>query len=304
MSPAMSIQYMQRKDIDDDKWNKRIENSVNGLLYGYTYYLDHMSDNWDALVLGDYEALMPLPWRKKYGIRYIYQPFLCAQLGVFGEKAGQDLSNSFIENIPSHFRLAEIPMNSLNGLPRNCHLRKNYLLDLSKSYDAISQNYNENTARNIRRSSQSGGTAAKNCDVEQVIALAIGQMRTGNREISQNVQRFRKLFSLLQGRNSAMTYCIRSGDNNILSSAVFFFSHNRAYYILVGNHPDGRELGSSHALIDAFIQDQAGKQIFLDFEGSDIPSLAFFYSGFGAVVENYAALKLNRLPFLLRWMKK
>lgn len=42
--------------------------------------------------------------------------------------------------------------------------------------------------------------------------------------------------------------------------------NGRAYYILVGNDPAGRELGASHALIDAFIRENAGKLDWLDFE--------------------------------------
>jgi hypothetical protein len=89
----------------------------------------------------------------------------------------------------------------------------------------------------------------------------------------------------------------------IISSCVFFFSHNRAYYILVGNSPESKANGSSHALVDSFIRDHAGKQMILDFEGSDIPGLIAFYTGFGAVNEPYPFLKMNRLPFYLRWMR-
>jgi len=71
----------------------------------------------------------------------------------------------------------------------------------------------------------------------------------------------------------------------------------------VGNHPNGRTLGASHALVDAFIKDQAGQDLLLDFEGSDIRNLAFFYSSFGATEEKYPAIKLNRLPWYIRWMK-
>jgi hypothetical protein len=42
----------------------------------------------------------------------------------------------------------------------------------------------------------------------------------------------------------------------------------------------------------------------LDFEGSDISSLAFFYSSFGATEEKYSAVKLNKLPALVKWFKK
>jgi hypothetical protein len=93
-------------------------------------------------------------------------------------------------------------------------------------------------------------------------------------------------------------------SNQLLASSVFFFDQKKAYYILAGNHPDGKSVGASHALIDAFIKDHAGQNLTLDFEGSDISSLAFFYSGFGAKEELYPALKINRLPFYLRWMKR
>ena len=46
------------------------------------------------------------------------------------------------------------------------------------------------------------------------------------------------------------------------------------------------------------------ENILLDFEGSDIQNLAFFYSGFGAHEEKYAGIKLNRLPFWAKWLKK
>ena len=102
----------------------------------------------------------------------------------------------------------------------------------------------------------------------------------------------------------ATTYGIVSSENELVASCVLFFSHNRAYYILVGNHSNGRNVGASHALIDAFIKEHAGKNLVLDFEGSDISNLALFYSSFGAVNEVYPALKINRLPFYLKWLKK
>ena len=143
----------------------------------------------------------------------------------------------------------------------------------------------------------------KDFDAEKVIELAIQQMRSQGKEIEENVDRFRKLYQQLHTKQMATTYGIVSATNELLASCVFFFSHKRAYYILVGNHPNGKTIGASHALIDAFIKDNAGKNMLLDFEGSDIPSLAHFYSSFGAVNEIYAGIKLNRLPFYLKWIK-
>jgi hypothetical protein len=72
----------------------------------------------------------------------------------------------------------------------------------------------------------------------------------------------------------------------------------------VGNNPNGRTLGASHSLIDAFIKDHAGQNLLLDFEGSDVRNLAFFYSSFGATEEKYAAIKLNKLSWYIKWMKE
>jgi lipid II:glycine glycyltransferase (peptidoglycan interpeptide bridge formation enzyme) len=182
--------------------------------------------------------------------------------------------------------------------------RSNYVLNLNRPYEQLYNNYRENIQRNIKKALQIGCTVVKDFEVEEVIQLAVQQMKGHNREASDNVERFRKLYQLLYSRQMATTYGVFSAQNQLLASAVFFFSHNRTYYILVGNHPDGKTIGASHALIDAFIKDHAGKNLLLDFEGSDIRNLAFFYNSFGAVEEKYAGLKLNRLPFYLKWMKR
>lgn len=119
-----------------------------------------------------------------------------------------------------------------------------------------------------------GCTIEKDFDAEKVIELAVQQMKSQGQETAENIERFRNLYQHLHDRQMAMTYGI-SLKNELLASCIFFFSHQRAYYILVGNSPNGKTIGASHMLIDAFIKDYSGKNIVLDFEGSDIPSLAF-----------------------------
>ena len=79
----MPVHYITYQQIDKSKWDNCIDTAANGLVYGYSFYLDAMAKHWDALVLDDYEAVMPLTWRKKFGIRYLYQPAFTQQLGIF-----------------------------------------------------------------------------------------------------------------------------------------------------------------------------------------------------------------------------
>ena len=307
MSEQFNIQYLIHHKIDKQKWDNCINTADNGLIYAYSFYLDAMSKHWDALVLNDYEAVMPVTWNKKYGISYLYQPFLAAQLGVFGKNITEELLSSFINSIPSSFRYIDIYLNCKNiqSPPADFTIeRSNFILDLSKPYENLFGNYRENTQRNIKKALQLGCIVQKGFDAEKIIKLAVQQMKNQGHEEAENIERFRNLYQDLHQKQMATTYGVFSNQNELLASCIFFFSHNRAYYILVGNNPNGKTTGASPALIDAFIKEHAGRKMILDFEGSDIPNLAFFYSSFGSALETYPAIKINRLPFYLKWMKK
>ena len=306
MAHAFNIQYFSHHEINKPKWDRCVKEADNGLIYAYSFYLDHMTDQWDALVLNDYEAIMPLTWNKKYGIYYLYQPFLCAQLGVFGRNIDAKTSKSFLKAVPSKFKYWDISLNHHNILHLkdfNILLRNNFVLKLSPSYDELHKNYRTNTQRNIKKALQLHCLPQTNFPVEQVIELSRQQSKRFSNK-KYDFERFRKLYHFLHERNQAITYGIFSANSELLASCVFLFSNNRAYYILVGNHPNGRTMGASHALIDAFINDHAGKNLLLDFEGSDIRNLAFFYNSFGATEEKYPAVRLNNLPWYVKWVKK
>jgi hypothetical protein len=304
MSSTSSVHYLKRADIDNAQWDRCIETASNGLIYGYSAYLDSMAGDWDAIVVNNYEAVMPLPWRKKWGMYYIYQPFLCAQLGLFGNALSADLLSDCLQAIPRKFKLWEFPLNHNNlfSVPGyTIYSRINYILNLQKPYEELYAGYRENIRRNIRRSNNAGCLTTTGIPVDNIFAIIREQMpKTSDNDLLH----FSSVYKMFEEEGAAKTYGILSAKGDLLASAVFLFSHKRAYYLLVGNHPNGRTLGASHALIDAFIKDHSGKDILLDFEGSDFRNLAFFYSSFGAVEENYSAIKLNRLPWYVKLLKK
>jgi hypothetical protein len=301
--PGIELYYKRRHELEVDKWDRCIAEANNGLIYSYSYYLDATADNWDAIVLNDYQAVMPLPWRKKYGVYYLYQPSFAAQLGVFGNEITAELFESFLTAIPSKFKLWELSFNQQNrfGL-KDFQLseRMNYVLSLSEKYEILRRSYRENLKRNIKKSIEYGCYSRQDVSINQIIDLAKEQPNAPPRN---EIEKFKTLFEFLKTRSAAKSYGVLSKNEELLASCVFTFSHNRAYYILVGNHPNGRTLGASHALIDAFIRDHAEQNLLLDFEGSDIRNLAFFYNSFGATEERYSSIRLNRLPWYIKWLK-
>ncbi len=306
MTADNQIKYISHQHIDKVRWDDCIRQAPNGLIYAFSYYLDTMAKNWDALVLNDYEVVMPLTWNSKYGFSYLYQPGFTASLGVFGKNLNEELVFGFIKAIPEKFKLIEISLNSGNFIPGNqpyFSTRTNYILDLNKPFTDLANAYRENHQRNIKKALQAGCTIRKNIPVNLVIEMNQELLKTISPVKTEDYNNFKKLYDLLAKENNAETFGVIDADQHLVAAAVFFYSHNRAYYILAGNTTEGKNLGASHALLDSFIKENADKDLILDFEGSYIESLAFFYTGFGPKAESYPALRTNKLPWYIRWMK-
>ena len=112
----MQIEILPSSEIDKQKWDDCIKNSSNPLIYATSVYLDHMADNWDGFVADDYSLVMPVPWRKKYGIKYCYAVPFVQQLGVFGKNFKQDEVDLFINKLNETFKYGDYPFNYFNQI--------------------------------------------------------------------------------------------------------------------------------------------------------------------------------------------
>jgi len=302
------IRHITRSALNTEAYDACIQHAINSNIYAHSWYLDFMADHWDALVLGNYDAVMPLPWRRKYGIRYSYMPAYTAALGIFSSKPiSPTIMQAFLRELCQRIRFFELSFNSGSCFPVpgiRFQARVNHVLDLNRPYAEIEKGYRGNIRRNIKKAYGLGCTVTTDIPITEVTALAMDQLQSKTNLRERDFRNFESLYRFLRERNEAMTYAILGADKQVIASCAFVYSNNRAYYILVGNHPNGRTLGASHALIDAFIQDHAGQPLILDFEGSDIRNLAFFYSSFGASVEHYCSAAYNALPWWVRIFKK
>jgi hypothetical protein len=299
--------YIKNKEIDRVKWDECISRSPNGLIYAYSFYLDAMSHHWDALILNDYEAVMPLTWNRKMGIAYLYQPFFSASLGIFGNNITATLVKYFLDNIPEKYKYWDIYLNHGNLFKVTGFEfieRTNYVLPLSQRFDKISKLFSQNHKRNIAKAERIGLHLEKNIDVKKIIQLAKIQSRNFSPVNDTDYNNFNKLYKLLYSKDKARNYCVFNTAGQLLSACILFLSHKRIYYILAANHQESKSSGSSHFLINELVKEFAGQDVLFDFEGSDIKSIAKFYAGFGAVEEKYPALKLNKLPAVLKLFKK
>ncbi|MFM7672127.1 MAG: GNAT family N-acetyltransferase [Bacteroidota bacterium] len=300
-----SIRYLTNTQIDRTAWDHCLQHACNGSPYGLSDYLDALCPGWDALVLGNYEFIMPLPIRSKYGIRYLYQPFLVPHLGLYGPQIVPEMVDRFIKAIPLRIRWIDITLNpettrAIGSYP--IIERANFVVALNSPYSEIRYRYRANHIRNLQRANKAGCKIERQTEPIKVFELAAQYLTPRGHFPAANTDHFLELIGRWMKEGLACTYAVKAGDQ-LVASAIFLTYRSRAYYLLVGNHPNGKTLGASHLLIDAFIQDHAGSDWVLDFEGSDVPSLAFFYEGFGSKKEAFGWLRINRLPWWGSWIK-
>lgn len=303
------IRFVAHSEIDKRKWDSCIEQSPYGVAYAYSWYLDQICTHWDALVAGDYLFVMPLVNKRKFGISYIYQPFFTQQLGVFSPQSiNETIVEHFVNAIPERFRLADLNLNLGNRVKNlQFHTWENttYHLSLNSGFQEIQLAYNTNTKRNIQKAIQNKITVLHSEDADRFIAFTQTNLASKAPEVKQShYTAFGEIIRYALARRLGEIY-VATNERGAWLSAVFFLRSNRkCIYLAASSTQEGFERSAMFLLIDRFIQENAGNNLTLDFEGSNIQGVARFYAGFGASPQNYLSVHINRLPRIIRLLKK
>ncbi|PWU02954.1 MAG: hypothetical protein C5B52_04280 [Bacteroidetes bacterium] len=300
------IQFVARKDIDEGRWNARVESAANGLIYANTNMLDAFSPGWSALLTSDYKVVMPLTSRKKFGFTYLYQPPFAASLGIIGDLSDKTI-NEFLFAIPSLFKLVDIQLNETNlsdQLSPNFAFRKrrNLLLKLD-DYSQVASGYKRLANRMLAKAKELKIEIKDEVPAEDIIEFYRRHYSGSHQEIkSPDYLGLLNACNNPFGKMHTVTYQASSGGK-ILASYLLFKDEKFVYSILGGSIKEGKESGAFYLLTDRAIRDNCGQNKIFRFEGSDDEGIAFFDSQFGPAEINYPHLIINRLPWPLRWFK-
>ncbi len=304
----MIIKHLTHTQIDKNKWDLCISKAFNGIVYASSWYLDIVSENWEALVEGDYVRVMPLPVKKKYKIDYIIQPLFTQQLGVFSiDKLDSSKVMEFIEAIPEKYKYVTINLNTNNkieGQNINSTSKSNFELDLIKPYDLIKNTYAKNTKRNINKAENNKISLSESVTINELIHLYkenVGKPIEHFNDMQYNILRKILSYSLLKGKGRIIGAYT---EHNTLCAAVFLLqSQHKIINLISVSNKEGKALSAMFLVFDRLIKSNSEKNLILDFEGSNKDSIARFYKGFGSSLCTYSTIKINKLPFYIKFFK-
>lgn len=303
------IRFVKHKDLDVDKWDNCIKSSVNSLPYAFSWYLDIVVDRWDALVLNDYEAVFPIPKKKKFGFQYTFTPFWVQQLGLFSKTCkGLNEIGEFIQAIPKEYRYVELNLNESSTLDSNCKLdvqtNANYLLILDKSYEELKKEYSKNLKRNLTKATKFTIQIFKNDSPKVLINLFRSDKGQKYNHLSNSdYNRLEHVMNVAILKHCGQVLMAYDEGNRPLAGMFLLFSSNRVVLLFTGNTNEGRQIAALPYLIDSVISEYSNSSIVFDFEGSNNKNLARFYKSFGSKNSPYQSVRINRLPLFLRMFK-
>lgn len=293
------LRFLKRKEVDETKWNFCIQNSSNSLPYALSWYLDTVAENWDALVLNDYEFVMPLVWLRKFGVPCLYQPYYCQQLGVFGKSPDKKIQTEFLSYVTSKYLYTHINLNSSAknvNEPFRFVPKKNLLLDLSASLSSIEKKYSENHKRNILKATKAGMKFEEIISIKDFQKFYLQNINPVKENFKpQHEKIFIQLTETVVKKNAGKLFGVLDSNTKLMAACLLLNHKNRIINIINTSSTEGKKSGASHFLFAQIIKEQTGKNLVLDFEGSSIAGVARFYEGFGASPETFYNLQNNLL---------
>ena len=304
-----SIQYVSNDAINRIKWDHTINNAPNGFIYSRYFFLNALC-NWDALIMGDYEYVMPLPYKIKWGIAYLYTPYFVGQLGIISVRSvSETIVHDFILAIPKKFRYVDIVLNEYNPVGNLAlaiiEKRNNYILPLQNTYHEIEKHFLKDAKKNLRQAARNHLITEEGIAVQTVIDLFKSAYGGLNQAIDEQLYAsFAIACKEAIAAGLGFTMALKDNRGAVVCAAFFGKDEKRIYYICGAPNSAGRQMNATHVMIDAVIKKYSGSHYTLDFEGSDIPSVANFYKKFSPLQKKYPHIKMNRLPLWLKWIKK
>lgn len=309
MTDLPHLNYLKNIEINKILWDQSLERCSNSLVYATSWYLDTVTEStWEAIVSDDYKWLMPLPVKNKMGINYLPTPSLIQQLGIFGhETPNNEIIQEFLQKVLERVSFVDFNLNFNNVLVKfedaSITSKVNLELHLKDRLHILQENYSDNLKRNIAKAKKAELKFSP-CSMRNIIALF--QKDKGAEIKNATTEWYNKadqIYNAATIRSKGRALGAYDCNGELIAGMFILEWNKRAIFIFSGNSEKGKATGAMPALIDYYIQNPGdGIEIF-DFEGSNDEGLKRFYKSFGSVECNYVHLKINRLPFFLKWLK-
>lgn len=289
----MEVVRLHNKDINRILWDEVIDSSESEMPYYYSWYLDTVCPEWEAIISKDYSSLFPLPVKKKLGVKYLFQPPFFQRTTLLG-KDNPDFINS-IQEFLNEFEFGDFNVGNASFTSK-VELN-NYVINLNISHDKLKENFSQGCKRNTNKSIGVGNEIKQYQSTSELNGLldTFNKTKAKKLEISfvDEMKVLKQLVIEAEKRNMLNLALVKSQEGHTIGGIVLVNSKKRTTLIFSAANEEARKSGAMHHLVSETILSMDNQPRIFDFEGSMDPGIAQFYRGFGGDVEKYYHFSAN-----------
>ena len=283
----MNIRYVPFEEIDILRWDSCIHYSINGNVFGYHWFLKNVAREFDGLVEGNYESVMPILTRNsRWNYSELYHPKDIGRLGIFSVHVlSESRIQKFLESIPENHIGKDIDFNEHNKSYikdlTNSHRSNWFELNLSQPYEIIQNGYSDIALDQIKESKSENWMAHSNIKPEELVNFF------STIDNSTDKHMWMRIHYNLMHRGTAFPTVYSSSSGEIAGAALFCY-YNGFFTLLNYKAKPGLENKLFYRMSDDLIRLHATRTLRFDF---NIFGEEYEAGNLGAIKKNVYQLK-------------
>lgn len=265
----MIIHHLTRDDLDKQLFNSCVHYATNGSIFGYDWYLNATTEDWEFLVEKNGESwvsVMPLPIVKNwYGRRKLEQPRLLPELAIYTVNAlSKKRIQAFWDAIPDYIRGGSLTVEPAS-VPENAgrftaNRAAGSALSLDGSYTDIIGDFPPDYHEGLLRAQDADLRPAASFKPEKLADfwLSVNGKSAENEWKYHAMQRI--MYQVLH-RSWGGSHAVADAEGNLLAMTFIVYSHGRIFPLFTTESNTGKRLGALTYLWDNLLKSHANKSL-------------------------------------------
>ncbi len=268
----MVLQRVSREDIDKSKWDSCVHFATNGNIFGYKWYIDAITKDWEALIEGDYESILPLVWKKNWwGKKEVVLPSLMREVGIYSANVlSLKRVGAFLDAIPEQYKKVLLEVDQFTLYPQtegwDSDKKQNYLVSMNKSYEQLADKFSQSVQENLDIARTHSLQSINSLKPETIVDFYKQHDPSYTKE---NYYAYLRIMYNLLHRGWGFMSGVVDGKGTLLAVNFLLFSHGKMVSFLPVVSEKGKEMGAMTFLFNLLFHTNANKQVMLDFNGND-----------------------------------
>jgi hypothetical protein len=289
----MKFQFVERKDLNVQKWDALVDRTPEAAVFSYSFYLDTVAENWCVLVGDDYKFGLALPFTVRARQKILYTPIFVSYLEVLGS-----LESSFLikDLILEEFKTIEIEFrHAILGAPQEVFITQ--FLDTEKKRKG-------QVNRMLNKSKRAELNVVSTHEWQGVFCILSSELTgkfAGMTDFS--LSKLKKMFESAQDLNLLRTFEVRK-EQECVGGVICIQKNGQLLYSKGASRSDVRDQGTMYLAIDAAIAYAQEHNLKFDFGGSRVEGVRRFNHAFGGEDVDYCSYRIDKSPLWFKWVRR